>query len=230
MAPVVSVPVLSSTTVSITPDASSASGPLMRMPNWPPRPTPTIRAVGVARPSAHGHAMIKTLSAALKLARGPPPASSQIVSVTNAITSTAGTNHDTTLSTWVCTDALRAWACSAVAAICASCVWAPTRSARTMRAPVVFTVPPSTVSPSVTSRGIGSPVIIDVSRAEEPSTTVPSVAIRSPGRIANRSPTRSSPIGMTASTPSRITRTELGASFASAERTLRADRLERASM
>ena len=60
----VRVPVLSRTTVSIFPDASSASGPLMRMPSWPPRPTPTINAVGVANPSRQGHGMISTDKAA----------------------------------------------------------------------------------------------------------------------------------------------------------------------
>ena len=48
--PVVTVPVLSSTTVSTRRVDSSTSGPLIRMPSWAPRPVPTISAVGVARP------------------------------------------------------------------------------------------------------------------------------------------------------------------------------------
>ncbi len=44
---------------------SSTSGPLIRMPSWAPRPVPTISAVGVARPSAHGQAMINTATAAV---------------------------------------------------------------------------------------------------------------------------------------------------------------------
>ena len=47
-------------------DASTRAppGPLIRMPSCAPRPVPTSRAVGVARPSAQGHAMISTATAA----------------------------------------------------------------------------------------------------------------------------------------------------------------------
>ena len=56
--PSVSVPVLSKTTVSTRAAASSASPPRMRIPASAPRPVPTMIAVGVARPIAHGQAMI----------------------------------------------------------------------------------------------------------------------------------------------------------------------------
>ena len=69
--PVVTVPVLSSTTVSTRRVDSSTSGPLIRMPSWAPRPVPTISAVGVARPSAHGQAMISTATAAVNAAVEP---------------------------------------------------------------------------------------------------------------------------------------------------------------
>ncbi len=72
--PVVTVPVLSSTTVSMARVDSSTSGPLIRMPSWAPRPVPTISAVGVARPSAHGQAMISTATAAVNAAAGPAAA------------------------------------------------------------------------------------------------------------------------------------------------------------
>ena len=42
----------------------------MRMPSWAPRPVPTIRAVGVASPSAQGQAMISTATAAVNAAVG----------------------------------------------------------------------------------------------------------------------------------------------------------------
>ena len=45
--------------------ASSTSPPLITMPSWAPRPVPTMIAVGVARPSAHGQAMISTATAAV---------------------------------------------------------------------------------------------------------------------------------------------------------------------
>ena len=61
---VVTVPVLSSTTVSIRRVDSSTSGPRIRMPSWAPRPVPTRSAVGVASPSAQGQATIRTATAA----------------------------------------------------------------------------------------------------------------------------------------------------------------------
>ena len=71
--PVVTVPVLSSTTVSTRRVDSSTSGPLIRMPSWAPRPVPTSSAVGVASPSAQGQAMISTATAAVKAALAPSP-------------------------------------------------------------------------------------------------------------------------------------------------------------
>ena len=66
MRPVVTVPVLSSTIVSTLRVDSSTSGPLISRPSCAPRPVPTSSAVGVARPSAHGQAMISTATAAVK--------------------------------------------------------------------------------------------------------------------------------------------------------------------
>ena len=42
---------------------SSGSPPLIRMPFVAPTPVPTITAVGVAKPSAQGHAMHRTVVA-----------------------------------------------------------------------------------------------------------------------------------------------------------------------
>ena len=63
--PSVTVPVLSRTIVPIRRVCSRTSGPLTRIPSCAPRPVPTIIAVGVARPSAHGHAMMRTATAAV---------------------------------------------------------------------------------------------------------------------------------------------------------------------
>ena len=79
--PVVTVPVLSSTTVSIARDDSSAWYPLMKTPSCAPRPDATTRAAGVASPSAHGQAMISTASAALNACPAVLPASSHPASV-----------------------------------------------------------------------------------------------------------------------------------------------------
>ena len=96
--PLVTVPVLSSTTVSTRRVASRTSGPLMRSPSCAPRPVPTIRAVGVARPSAQGQAMISTATAALKAKPAPSPAPSQKASVATARATTTGTNTPDTRS------------------------------------------------------------------------------------------------------------------------------------
>ena len=61
--PSVSVPVLSTTSVSTVSRRSSASAFLMSTPAEAPRPVPTMMAMGVASPSAHGHAMISTAMA-----------------------------------------------------------------------------------------------------------------------------------------------------------------------
>ena len=62
--PSVSVPVLSTTSVSTFSIRSSASAFLIRTPACAPRPTPTMIDIGVARPSAQGQAMISTATAA----------------------------------------------------------------------------------------------------------------------------------------------------------------------
>ena len=61
---------------------------------------------------------------------------------------------------------------------------------------------PVTVDPSWTSTGTDSPVSMDSSTAENPSTTLPSVAIFSPGRTTKTSPIASWEIGMRVSEPS----------------------------
>ena len=59
----VMVPVLSKATVWASPATSKASADLMRMPLAAPRPVPTMMAVGVANPNAHGQLMTSTLMA-----------------------------------------------------------------------------------------------------------------------------------------------------------------------
>ena len=45
---------------------SSTSPPLKSMPSCAPTPEPTITAVGVARPSAHGHATTRVAAPNMK--------------------------------------------------------------------------------------------------------------------------------------------------------------------
>ena len=66
---------------------SSASPPLIRMPRSAPRPVPTMMAVGVASPSAHGQAMISTATAfTMAVANGAK--NSQRAKVSSAAAST----------------------------------------------------------------------------------------------------------------------------------------------
>ena len=66
---------------------SRASALRKRIPERAPRPVPTRIAVGVARPSAHGQAMMRTEANAMvaKSARGSGPTTYQTTHVTTAI-------------------------------------------------------------------------------------------------------------------------------------------------
>lgn len=57
--PDVSVPVLSKTIVSIFVIFSNISAPFIKIPWEAARPVPTITAVGVANPKAHGQAITR---------------------------------------------------------------------------------------------------------------------------------------------------------------------------
>ena len=227
--PVVTVPVLSRTIVSTRRVDSRTSGPLIRMPSWAPRPVPTISAVGVASPRAHGQAMISTATAAVKAAGSPSPVPIQNPSVPTARAITIGTKIPETRSARRWTSALPFCAASTSCAIWASWVSAPTRVARTTSLPPALTVAPTTASPTPTSTGTDSPVSIDASTADAPCSTTPSVATFSPGRTTNRSPTASCSVGIRVSTPSLSTATSLAPSSSSARSAAPARRLDRAS-
>ena len=214
--PVVRVPVLSSATIRIRPAVSMAWALLIRTPSSAPRPTAASRAVGVARPSAHGQATTRTATAALQADAAGSPAPSQKPSVAAATAITHGTNTAAIRSASRCASALVACAWLTRRVICASKVPEPTRVARTTSRPLMFTVAPVTGSLGPTSAGIDSPVTSDASTAELPSATTPSVAIFSPGRTTNRSPAASSSTGTRRSDPSRSTATVLAPSAASA--------------
>src|SRR5215216_5119716 len=54
----------------------------MSRPSWAPRPVPTSSAVGVARPRAHGQAMMRTATAAVNASVAACPVASHPTSVT----------------------------------------------------------------------------------------------------------------------------------------------------
>src|SRR5699024_38580 len=89
--PSVIVPVLSKTTVSTPRESSNTCGPLIKMPNWEARPVPASKPTGVAKPNAHGHAIISTVTAARNAVAGSPKMS-HAANVINAMTNTMGTN------------------------------------------------------------------------------------------------------------------------------------------
>ncbi len=61
--PVVSVPVLSNTMVCALANSSIVSPPFTSKPDFAPRPSPTIIAVGVASPMAQGQEITNTAMA-----------------------------------------------------------------------------------------------------------------------------------------------------------------------
>ena len=199
--PVVMVPVLSSTTVSTRRVLSSTSGPLMSTPICAPRPVPTNSAVGVAKPNAHGQAMMSTAMAGPIAWLRLPVRPNQKPKVATARATTTGTNTPATRSAKRCTGAFPLCARSTRRAICARVVSAPTRVARTTSRPFTLMVAPVTASPTATSRGTLSPVTNEVSTLDAPSATTPSVAMRSPGRTTNWSPTFNSATGTRRSIP-----------------------------
>ncbi len=215
--PSVIVPVLSSSTVRTPLSRSSASPPRMRMPNSAARPVPTRIAVGVASPSAHGQAMMSTVTSATvaKMTAGAGPKSNHATNAAMAMTITTGTNTPAmrSASPWI--GALPACASSTMRMIWPRAASLPTRLARKVILPVVFTVPPMTSSPGFLATGIGSPVSIDSSTADAPSVTTPSTGMRSPGLTITTSPTSTASTAMSISLPSRRTCAVLGRSPAS---------------
>ena len=201
--PTVSVPVLSTATTAASRSSCSASPLRNSTPICAARPVATMIEVGVASPIAHGQATISTATAftSAKLSTGTSagsqaaPNSSQARKASAASPITTGTKTMVTLSTLAWIGSLAPCAASTMRMICASTVSAPTRVARKAKAPRVLSVPPTTVAPARFSTGTGSPVIIDSSTNEAPSTTSPSTATFSPGRTSTTSPTATSAIG-----------------------------------
>ena len=125
---------------------------------------------------------------------------------------TAGTNQAAITSASRAMGGLVPWACWTRRTICARAVSLPTLVARSVNEPVVLSVAPITSSPGCLPTGMGSPVSMDSSTGEEPSSTTPSTGTFSPGRTTRRSPTSTSATGTSVSTPSRTTRAVLGCS------------------
>ena len=132
----------------------------MRIPRLAPLPMPTVKAVGVARPSEHGQAITRTVTIAISPLVKPSAGSRR-------------TQHNrVTMETQIITGTKTA----------------ATLSARTSNDPFWLMVPANTLSPLDLRLGTGSPVSIDSSTYDSPSSTTPSAGILSPGLTVNMSP------------------------------------------
>ena len=211
------VPVLSSRTSVSRRALSRASALRNRIPERAPRPVPARIAVGVARPSAHGHAMIRTDASATvaSSARGSGPTTYHATQVTTPIDSTTGTKTPEIRSASFWIGGLDACASATSRAMCASAVSFPTAVASISRTPSPSIVPPITRSPSFFSTGMDSPVSMDSSTEERPDRTTPSTGTASPGLTRSRSPGTTSASGTSRSAPFSIRRAVRGARLSS---------------
>ncbi len=210
--PLVRVPVLSITTVSIRAEVSSAMAFLNRMPRWAPRPVPTMIAVGVARPSASGQVITTTVMANSSASvKGRSLASAQAAKVSPPPARATRTSQKAARSASRWPGALEFCASCTSSTIWASAVSLPTLVARTRRVPFLLMVAPMTWSPGCLCTGRLSPVTTDSSTSLSPSLTSPSTAILAPGRTSRRSPTWTWEVGSSTGSPSRSTRALGGA-------------------
>ena len=134
------------------------------------------------------------------------PVSSQTAVASRAMPMTTGTKTPLTLSASLEMGALEALASSTRWMIWARAVSSPTLMARKVKAPVLLTEAPVTVSPGPFSTGIDSPVRALSSTAVAPDSTTPSTGMEAPGLTAIRSPICTSSTGISRSSPSRMTR------------------------
>ena len=210
--PSVRVPVLSRTTVSTFRATSRLSASFIRIPLSAPLPIPTMIAVGVASPRAHGQAMISTVTMARRPWVKPSTGSSSIhkMKESKAMAMIAGTKTAAILSTSFCTGALLPCASCTIAMIFESRVSVTSLSARNLKLPFPLIVPAKTFAPADLAAGTGSPFSVLSSTYDEPSVTVPSAAILSPGRTSTMSPALTSETGISTDFPSTITVTVSG--------------------
>ena len=210
--PWVIVPVLSNTTVFTLWAISSASPDLIRMPFSAPLPVPTIIATGVARPSAQGQEITRTVM--------PQDRANSNVAfkrkyhtrkVTAAIPITTGTNTPAILSAIWAIGAFDALASSTRRIIWENVVSSPTFVAWILIKPVLFIVAPITLSPASLCTGILSPVIAAWSTLVTPSSTMPSTGMFIPGFTSTMSPETTCSTGISISMPSRSTVAVFGA-------------------
>ena len=169
-----SVPVLSITTVVIRAEASSAVAFLNSTPRRAPSPVPTMIAVGVARPSASGQVTTTTVIAnSSAIVNGSSENSAHAAKVAAPPSRATKTSQNAARSASRCPGALEFCACCTSETIWARALSAPTFVARTRSVPSALMVAPMTSLPGVLCTGRLSPVTIDSSTSDSPSSTTP---------------------------------------------------------
>ena len=174
-------------------------------------------AVGVASPSAHGHAIVNTETNTLMTNALSSPTAAHTIAASTAIAMTDGTKTLLTLSASLAMGALLFCALSTSLIILLSIVSAPTDVARNLSVPSPFTVPPITRSPTVLSTGKLSPVSILSCTALSPSMTSPSQQKLSPALTSTMSPATTSCASTLTNSPPLSTVASFGASMVNLE-------------
>ena len=132
--PSVTVPVLSSTTVSMRPISSRLAADFTSTPCSAALPVATVMATGVASPSAQGQEITSTAIPTLRQNRTPmPPTVANSTAAITATEMTTGTNTALILSARRLMGALPLAACSISCTIWDRVVSLPTRSAVSSR-------------------------------------------------------------------------------------------------
>ena len=137
------VPVLSKITVSILPARSNAAASLNNIPHSAAFPVPTVIAIGVANPIAHGQDMTNTDIATVIANAISFPARSHITAETIAIEITAGTKTRATLSANLAIGAFVLCVSSIVIMILDNTVSSPNAETSALIEPFVLVVPPN---------------------------------------------------------------------------------------
>ena len=210
--PMVKVPVLSSTTVSMLPAASRLCASLNQTPWRAATPIPAMIAAGVAKPKAQGHAMTNTETACIKAVSIIPVSHHVTPKVISAMTTTTGTNTAVTLSARRAKLAFEPWASLRACTISPSFVSLPLALTRYNKLPFSTNAPANNLSPTSFLSGTDSPVKWLSTHQPAPSITTPSVATRLPCLARKISPTCTSlratlwksPLGCCCSTSSGV--------------------------
>ena len=218
----VRVPVLSTARWRMPPNRSNAAPDFTTTPNFDAAPMADTTVTGTAIARAHGDAATSTTRARVIHTPGSPLSSDPSTPTSTARIITPGTRGRAMRSARRARSPFSACACSTSSTIVVSELPVPAAVASTSRTPVVLIDPADTSMPGSTSTGIDSPVIADVSRLLRPARTMPSVAIRSPGRTTSTSPTRSSFASTSVVASPPLTSAVSGTSFNSARSPARA--------